>query len=586
MRRGWCQRLMVAVCLTAASAAAQAGIDVRIRGLGSDEAGNAYAQIGLLDYARKIDSAKGTYDPAEVQRRFDQGELEIQEALQPFGWYKPTIKSELKGKAPDWTATYTVDAGPQTTIDKVEIVVEGDGKDSEKIKKVLARPHVSSGERLKHTDYEDLKSRLAQAANSDGYLDASFSRHELRVDIDANRADILLTLNTGPRWYFGEATIEQDAGLNEHFLHKYLKLAPGAPFDSAAVLTAQFALTDLDYFKSVEIEPHKEKAGADHRIPLLVRAKAKPKRAYKFGAGYGTDTGPRALAGVEFRRLNEEGHKLRLELRPSQRISSATAEYRIPFGTNPGDNISLTAQGLKQDFDGIAERLVSFGTAWSRQTGSWERRLYLTYTNDNYSLPNEPGTNSKLLTPGMSWSRTDVNNPIYPRRGWFFSADVHGGTRKALSDTDFLETLVQLRGVLPLTSRARVLARAQEGMVVSDNFVQLPPSQRFFAGGEDSVRGYPYRALAPTDSFGNIVGGRYLTTASVEADIDVYKTYGLAVFADSGGAADALNPELHYAAGLGFRYRAPFGSIAIDFAHPFDAGAPLVHLDIGVKVGL
>ncbi len=583
-------RLLLLCCALCVSAPALAGIDVRVHGLGSDEEDNAYAQIRILDYAKGIDAGKGPdkpqYDPAEVERLAKQGEEDIRKALQPFGWYNPVISSKLEGESPDWTVTYQVDAGPETDISKIEILITGDGKDYAPLQKIVARPRLKVGERLKHEDYETLKNRLMQTANSGGYLDALFSRRELRVDVDNNSAELLLTLDTGPRWYFGEVTIEQDGRLKDKLLRRYVKIVPGEPFDSAQVLNTQFALTDLDYFKLVEMEPQKSKAGADRHIPVVIHTTSKQPRVYKFGVGYGTDTGPRALAGIEFRRLNEEGHKLRITLQPSQNISTAIAEYRIPFGHTPGDSISFTTQGLKQDFQGVHENLWSLGTAYNEQDGAWQKRYYLVYANDQYNLQDEIGNTSKLLTPGVSYSRTQVNDPIFPRRGWFAFFDLHGGSSKLLSDTDFIEGLVRLRGVYPLAPKVRLLGRIEEGAVFVSGFDNLPPSQRFFAGGDESVRGYSYHSLAPHDAQGNLIGGRYLTTGSLELNWDVYKSYGLALFGDAGGADDVPEVKLHYGAGIGFRYRLPFGAVAIDLAHPFDTGAEVVRLHIGVRVGL
>jgi translocation and assembly module TamA len=583
-------RFLLACCVLCASAPALAGIDVRIRGLGSDEEDNAYAQIRLLDYAKTVDGStepdKQEYDPAEVQRLFKEGEDEIRRALQPFGWYNPAITSKLEGEAPDWTATYDVAAGPETDITKVDIQLAGEGKEYAPLLKLQAKPRLQEGQRLKHPDYEALKDRLMQAAVAGGYLDAQFTTRELRVDVEHNTAEIHLVLDTGPRWYFGEVTIAQDGRLRDALLRRYLKITPGEPFDSAKVLATQFALSDLDYFQLVEVEPQKGKAGPDRRIPVVIHASSKKPRVYKFGAGYGTDTGPRALAGVEFRRLNQDGHKLRLTLQPSQNISTAVTEYRIPYGTVPGDAISFTAQGLKQNFQGVHENLWSLGTAYNRQDGDWQKRWYLTYTNDTYNLQNEPGQSSKLLTPGLQISTTQVNDPIFPRRGWFLYADVHGGTTVALSDTDFAEGLARLRGVYPVAKGLRLLGRIEEGALFVSGFDRLPPSQRFFAGGDESVRGYSYHTLAPRDAKGNLVGGKYLTTGSAELDWDVYKSYGLALFADAGGADNVPQVQLHYGAGIGLRYRLPFGAVAVDIAHPFDTGAEAVRLHLGVRVGL
>ncbi len=563
-----------------------AGIDVRVRGLGDDERDNAYKQSALLAYAMRQDADKAEYDTAEVERLFKQGEADIRTALQPFGWYNAEVKSQLTGAKPDWTATYTVDAGPQTSISKIDLVVDGEGKDDPQIDRVVRRPRLAAGQRLKHEAYEELKARLQDAAYSEGYLDARFTRHELRVDAPANQAEIRLTLDTGPRWYFGELTIEQDARLDDAFLRRYSRITPGAPFDSTKLLATQFALSDLDYFKSVEVETLKGQAGPERRIPVIVHAQAKKPYLFRFGLGYGTDTGPRALGGVEFRRLTATGHKLRIDLRPSQHISTGVAEYKIPYGRFPGDSISFPLQVLRQDFQGIDEDLYSIGVSYNRQLGEWQRRYYLTYTHDRYTLQDEPTATSILLTPGIALSRTSADDPIYPRRGWYAFFDVHGGHTAVLSDTTFVEALLRVRTMLPVNRRTRLLMRVEEGVAFVQGFASLPPSQRFFAGGDESVRGYAYHSLGPRDEKGRVIGGKFLTTASAEVNIDLYKTYGMAVFADAGGADDVPNVLLHYGVGVGLRYRAPFGAIALDLAHPLDKDASPVRLHLGVRIGL
>ncbi len=577
--------LVVASCLSI-SMPALAGIDVRVRGLGSDEETNAYKQLAILDYAIRTDQEKSEYDTAEVERLFKQGEQDIKTALQPFGWYNVTVKSDLHGAKPNWTVTYTVDAGAETDLAKIDVLVEGEGKDDPDIDRTRRRPQVHVGDRLKHQDYEELKARLQDTAYGEGYLDATFTRHELRVDPAANRAEILITLQTGPRYYFGEITLDQDGRLDDDFLRRYQTAQPGAPFSSDRLLTTQFNYTDLDYFKSVEVEAQKEKAGPDRHIPVIIHLPYKKPYLFRFGAGYGTDTGPRALAGVEFRRLNGLGHKLRIDLRPSQHISTGIAEYKIPYGNHPGDTISFPVQGLKQDFQGVDEKLYSFGVSYNRQINAWQRRYYLTYTHDNYTLVDEDPATSILLTPGIQLSRTEANDPIRPSHGWYVFGDIHGASTEVLSDTSFIELLLRVRTLNRLAKGVYLLLRGEEGAAFVHSFATLPPSQRFFAGGDESVRGYAYHSLGPRDAKGHVIGGKYLTTASAELDFDVYKNYGLAVFGDMGGADDVPNVLLHYGVGIGLRYRAPFGAIAIDLAHPLDHDAQVLRLHLGVHIGI
>lgn len=72
----------------------------------------------------------------------------------------------------------------------------------------------------------------------------------------------------------------------------------------------------------------------------------------------------------------------------------------------------------------------------------------------------------------------------------------------------------------------------------------ISPSQRFFAGGDRSVRGYGFQELSPKNSEGDSIGGEYLTVASIEADYLLYKNFGVATFFDIGNASNKIMTDL------------------------------------------
>jgi translocation and assembly module TamA len=140
--------------------------------------------------------------------------------------------------------------------------------------------------------------------------------------------------------------------------------------------------------------------------------------------------------------------------------------------------------------------------------------------------------------------------------------------------------------VLPLAERVRFLLRGEYGALDVDNLLPLPPSQRFFAGGDRSVRGYRYEQLGPTDTSGAVVGGKYLFTASAEVDYLFFRNYGAAVFYDAGNAANEPWPDLQRSVGIGMRWRTPVGMLRVDIAHPFDDPDDdyRLHLSIGTDL--
>lgn len=557
---------------------ARAGVDVKIEGLDGALRQNVELRLGIA-----VQRGRGDLDQALVEALHHDADADIRAALQPFGYYNPEIDGTLQGQTPDWSARYRIEAGPATRLDQVVLDLRGEGAGLlAPVRDAILR-RLRSGEVLRHADYEAAKAQLAAAAYAAGFLDAKFARAELRVLADDNRAQIALEFDTGPRYRFGALTIEQDI-VDTDFLARYVRIRPGEYFDPQRLLDTQFALSDLGYFQTLEVLPQRD-AAADQAVPVVIRTTPRPRTQYNFGAGYGTDTGARIGAGVQIRRLNRSGHTAEVETRLSEVKNTARGLYRIPLGDRIGESIGLAGELAAERFPAGISRKWGGELSLSRVPGKWKRKLYVAYTHEESELGQTLQT-ADLLTPGLSLNRAELDDPIYARKGWSFFVDTHGGVRNLLSSTSFLRTQTVLRGVLPLGQRSRVLGRFEYGANFLEAFAELPASQRFFAGGDQSVRGYKYQSLGPTDASGNLIGGKFLETASLEIETRLWDHWGAAVFYDVGGADDDPTPTLSQGVGIGARYRVPVGSLQVDLAHPLDGDSGGVRLHIGVRVGL
>lgn len=562
---------------------ARAEIRVEVRGVSGDLKDNAEAYLTIRDEAERKD-----LDQATVERLHRQAGPQLRESLRPFGYYNPFIDANLSGAAPQWRATYTIDPGPQTQLSLVDIVITGPGAEDFERELRRMKRRLTEGQPLLHSQYDEAKSLLASAAYAKGYLDALYTRSELRVKPSDNTAEAVLHFETGPRYYFGEFTIvqeEESRKLDDAFLRRYVPIRTGEPYDPQVLLDTQFALGDLGYFDSVEIVPQREQA-VDQRVPLTINTTPRKTQRYEFGLGYGTDTGMRGLFGVDFRRLNSTGHTLHLETQISEIKNEAMVEYRIPLGTKAGELFSITGNVGEQEYNSGNSYLRGVGIGLARTPGKWQRRYYLKYLHENSNL-GEDSVIADLLMPGMALTRAELNNAIYTRRGWSLFVDVHGGANNLASTVSFAQVHTIGKLAWPIDwRRSRLLLRYEYGANWVEDFGRLPASQRFFAGGDESVRGYGYQSLGPKDSQGAVIGGNFLTTFSAELEVPVWNNWGVAVFADGGGADDSAAPDLHYGVGLGVRYRSPVGSIQVDLAHPLDRDESPVRLHFGVRIGL
>lgn len=554
-------------------------VDFKITGLSEPELTNAYNWLGYVSE----DQREGLI-PSRLRTLHGAAEQSIAKALQPYGYYRPTISKRLDGGPKDYFAHYQVERGPVVRWVGSELLLSGPGAEALSPRAQGFLP--PTGRRLLHADYDLVKEKLLALAHAEGYLDATLSRSELVIDPELGSARAVLELATGPRWYFGEPQFEGDARIDADVIRRYLRFRPGEPYSQQQLLDSQFALNDLDYFQSVEVRGRRRRAEGD-RIPVLVRLEHSKSRRDDYGLGYGTDTGARASAGTEFRRFNRRGHKLRVALQASEKQSGISGEYRVPTGSEPGEYWGLAGEASHERLNYGSERKYGLVGSLNRLAGDWDRRYYLKYQRSLFDFDEGEDNSVSVLAPGLSLSRQWLDDPAYARQGFSLWGDTHAAQKGLLSSASFVQGRARLKGVLPLGRKGRVLGRVELGATAARDFNKLPPDERFFAGGDQSVRGYGYQSIgASKDDNGGVIGGRYLNVYSLEAEHAVKGAIGAAVFLDAGGVGDTPYPELHYGLGVGLRYRAPFGSLQLDIAHPLDPDQPVLRLHLGVRIGL
>ncbi|HSH30007.1 MAG TPA: autotransporter assembly complex family protein, partial [Thiohalobacter sp.] len=536
-----------------------ADIDIRIDGLKEDRLRDNVQALLSLTTLRQREA------PSEVRvrRYFNLAEREIRTALEPFGYYRPRIESRLQRTEAGWQASFDIDPGAPVRVRELVLDLSGPGQDMPELQALLDAPVLGLGDIAVHARYEALKKSLLSKALELGYLDAAYSRHELRIDPDAGSAAVILHLDTGQRFRFGEVSFDDDS-LRESLLRRYLNFIPGEPYSNRKLLELQRALLDSDYFETVSVDGERETA-QDHAIPIEVRLTPRKRHRYTAGLGFGTDSGVRGRLGWEIRRLNRRGHTLSTELKASEIRQGVSVEYGMPVRNPRTDRLSFTGAVRQEDSATVDSDSRSLAANLSRARGRLRENLSLTFLDEDFRLGNQRG-NSTLLMPGIAWTYIQADDPLITRHGWRAQLELRGATRELLSDTRFAQAIAGAKYILPLGSRGRLLTRGQIGTTWMSDFDVLPASVRFFAGGDRSVRGFDYQKLGPTDASGEVVGGRHLLTGSLEYEHRIKGKWRAAVFVDTGNAFDDFGDELETGAGIGVRWESPVGLLRVDIA--------------------
>lgn len=572
----------------AAAAAQDAGpTRIVIEGIGGEPADNVRAFLSLR--ATPCDAPFW-----RVQARFRKAEREIRRALEPFGYYRPHVDKALTppaGKSDCWRARFRIDAGPRVHLRRVEVRVEGPARDEPAFQRLLATHGLAPGQPLRHDRYEALKRALLNLAQERGYVEARFRRHRLRVDPEAGTADVVLVLDSGPRYRFGATRFEQDV-LAPEVVRRFLEYEPGDPFDQAALDKTQRALVSSGYFTSVMIRPRLEPS-PDQQVPVTIRLEPAKRNRYAAGIGYATDIGPRFSLEYENRRITRDGHRLRFSATGSPVKSEASLAYLIPHGNPARESYDLSAGFKREVTDGIASDIAraSFGRS-DLLPQDWRQRLFLEFSYEDYDVADQVDQ-SLLLMAGGIWNRRVTDDPVHPTEGHRLTLELRGSAGVLVSSTRFIQALGRTKWIhaLPRWIRwareTRVLLRAEVGATAVPAVADLPESLRFFAGGDQSVRGFDYKSLGARDLRGKVIGGRHLVTASLELDqyyFDQWGLWGLAAFVDAGNAFDDTLTEIEVGVGAGLRWRAPIGgTLRLDVAFALtEPGTPIrIHFTMG-----
>lgn len=564
------------LCLMASMATANAAA-VRIELLGLTGALHD-GVLGSLDIS--AEAARERVSAARLRRAHAAAPGQIAAALEASGYYRSTVSADLRQADGGWQARYVVQRGPPLRISQLQVTVSGPGGSDLALQAARPAFPLKVGDRLRHARYESGKRAVLAAFLEHGYLDARYTQHRIDVDLEAYEARVVLVLDSGQRYRFGAITLD-DTVVQESLLRRYGALQPGAPYQTADLLGYQGALSDSGYFSSVEVTPGTPDKRT-HTVPVKVALSPRPRHAYRVGAGFATDSGPRLRAGHERRYVNGRGHSLESDLLLSPRNSSLGTTYRIPLADPRTEQLSFGAALRREDTDTARSDAINLQSAYVRRQGIWRRTLGADYLVENFTAGDDSGS-SKLLIPSVSWLGSSSDDPLWPRRGGRLEFTLRGALAGLLSDLSFVQTRLTGKYVAGLGRNQRLLGRVEMGSTWVDGFGELPASLRFYAGGDQSVRGYDYQKLGPRDRSGDVVGGRHLLVASLEYEWMFAGDFGGALFFDAGNAFDGARLNLKRGTGFGVRWRSPIGAVRVDVASAVsEPGAPLrLHLSVG-----
>ncbi len=554
VRGGAALALLLGVLL---AAPARAEVEVAVTGVEGELAEQVRSYVGTPSSA----------EPAAVAAFRRRAPERAQRGLQAVGYYQAQIDVRREHLDDErLRLTVAVAPGEPVTIDELDVLITGEASSDPAFLGIEQRLPIAEGQVLHHGAYASARQAIQNLALDRGYFSGTFITRQVAVAPEAGRAEVTLHFHSGPRYRFGELRFSESP-LADTFLQRLVPFERGEPYTAEQVAAFNQDLLDSGYFEDVRVRPSRQEAQGGV-VPVAVELTARARHEITTGVGFSTNLGPRVRLGWKRPWVNRWGHSLAIDAEIAQRQQNVVSTYQVPL-RDPLRSWLQYRFGLQaQDVADIeTEQMTAAVQHQHRFDSGWQQILSLRAERERYWIDGVRRT-TRLYLPAVSWSRGRSRGGLDPSWGDRQELTLEAADPALGSDIELRRVHAATRWVRTLGDRHRFTARLEAGALETDAFEDVPPSLRFFAGGDQSVRGYAYRSLGP-EVEGTVIGGRYLAVGSLTYGYQLTPSWRPAVFVDRGNAyasLDELGSKAKTGAGVGIRWSSPVGPVRLDLA--------------------
>lgn len=534
-------------------------------------------------------------------RRRARGALQAAEALlRSEGYYQPVLEDEVEGEdAP--VAIVNVTPGRRFELAGIQVVWTEPAPDEVTANAVRGEVGLTPGQAGRAGDIISAEGRLVAGLTRRGYADAAAQPRRVVVDHTAFTVQPSFRIAAGALVRLDGVRLETTSRTNTDWVAGLAPWSEGEIYDPEDVAELERRLLDTGVYDSVGVALSPgEQTNADGNRPVIVTLTDRPRRILEAGATFSTAEGSGLDLIWTWHNRFRRADTLVWQARAADVDSRLGLALSLPHWRRPGESLELSGALLNEDTDAyrrtaialsadLQQRLgktshVSFGIGLD--AGQYDENRFDPLTR----MPVNFDRDLLILTARGSGYLDRSDDPLDPTSGWRLTASAQPTAVTGEDTTLFIRTEAQVTGYLPLQDGARtVLAgRLRIGSIVGGEELTVPSDRLFYSGGGGSVRGFEYQGAGPRLPDNTPRGGLSLFETSVEIRRNVWRNFQAVAFVDAGAIGFQATPNfnnLRYGAGIGVRYRLPFGPIRADIAFPLDRRDGDADFQIYVSIG-
>ena len=553
--------------------------------------------------------ASADLSDAEIHNLMLTAQQDATDLVATLGFFSPEIRISLQSPPIGESQMATnnapvvqieVSPGPQALVGAVHLRVDGaiaqDPEALEQRQRVQDLWMLATGEPFSQAAWDNAKQQALKQLLARRYPTAHLVSSRADVNADAALVDLELELDSGPAYKLGPVDVQGEKRYGAELIGRFARLQSGSDYVQSELVEAQQRLTDSGYYDSAYVNMDLNGDPANAKVHILVKESTMQKAV--FGIGASTDSGARWSAehtynqvpGIDWRAVNKVT------------LSRDSSSFSSDWTSQPGDSRWRWASSVLVQRDKVGEIDVNTQRVRAGRftTDSELDQSYYLQFERTEALYREidQRTANEAATANYAFALRQFDSRPFPSSGWGLGGELSAGTVMGSEQEPFSRLVLRGRYYQPLGQAegnlfarqhaGRIVYRAQAGGVFVNNSSNVPFSQLFLTGGDNSVRGYKHEEIGVTHNGAlTAESGRYLATAGVEWQRPIVinglmTEWETAIFADTGAVTDRVE-EFSFKTGLGVgaRWKSPIGPLQIDVAYGVATQAYRLHLNVG-----
>lgn len=520
--------------------------------------------------------------------------------LNSYGYYSGKVRGRVK-KAPEGTdkkanavVKITFIPGPQYTVSKSVIAArlpKAADEVAKKIPKSLADVDLPNGSPAVAADVLSAVDRAQAVFLDNGFPYAKVTATRYIADHATNSLEAEVDINPGPFVLMGDIERTGAPSVKDSYLKAQRTWKKHRPWNQSRIDAYHDRLRQSGLFQSISLTPG-DKADMGGVRTVKAELQSAPERTISGALKYHSEFGPGVQAAWEHRNLTGRGDSLRVTAPIWADMQEVGLDYRLPFFLDRRQNFIAKASAAHADIDAYRMTAAAASAGIERRLSKyWSMTAMGHIEGGNIKEPRKKERDYLMYGLPATVSYDNTGSLLNPEKGIRAKLSVAPYTGSYDGDFTVVRTRADANAYIPVIGEDKLIMalRGSVGAVEGASSHVIPPSIRFYSGGGGSVRGYEFQSLGPRDKHDDPKGGGSMAEVSMEMRYKVQPEWGFVAFVDGGTAYEDVfadpGREMHWGAGVGFRYYTAIGPVRFDVATPLNPRSDDDPYQIYISIG-